>query len=86
MESATVVRADARRRRKAEAFAIETKAQASGSHDTMNQDPLWKDAIPVLDEALDRLPPHERNAVLQRFCEGKKFREIAEESGQSEAA
>ena len=52
----------------------------------MDEESAWKDAVPFLDEALDRLPARDRKLVFERFYEGKKFGDIARRSGQSEAA
>ena len=46
----------------------------------------WKDAVPHLDEALDRLSPQDQKLILQRFYEEKKFKEIASQNGQTEGA
>ena len=46
----------------------------------------WRDALPHLDDSLDRLSATDREIVYSRFFEELSFREIAERSGRSEAA
>ncbi|CAN5407919.1 hypothetical protein BH23VER1_BH23VER1_21870 [soil metagenome] len=80
-EAAKAMRAETRRQRKLEAFMAES---ATGTSATENAP--WQDALPALHESLDRLTDHERDLVLARFFEGRRFAEIAERSGRSEAA
>jgi len=44
------------------------------------------DALPHLDESLDRLSPTDREIIYGRFFEDRSFKEIAQRSGSSEAA
>jgi len=46
----------------------------------------WQDALPILDESLDRLPPADREILFGRFFEERSFKDIAEDSGSTEAA
>ena len=48
--------------------------------------PEWEDALPLLDESLERLSESERALVIARFYEGRKFQEIAQASKRSEGA
>lgn len=76
-----VVRGEKRRRtREEEAFhmqQIESEPEASAD---------WSRLRPVLDAALDRLGPRDREAVLLRFFEGRSFGEIGALVGVSEDA
>ncbi|MDC0302727.1 sigma-70 family RNA polymerase sigma factor [bacterium] len=85
-QAATAMRSERRRQRKITALASETRAHESNTPHPMDKLPRWTDAVPVLDEALDRLTGKERNVIIQRFYQGKKFREIAAASGQTEDA
>ena len=49
-------------------------------------DVLWSELAPHLDEAVDDLPVHDREAVLLRFFERRSMRELGEHLGVSEAA
>lgn len=49
-----------------------------------DEDGRWQEIAPVLDEALEKLPERDRNAVLLRFFEKKSFGEIAGELGGNE--
>lgn len=86
LQSASVIRSEKRRQRKAAALSDEFRSKCPVSTYHADREASWKDALPVLDEALDRLPANDRQLILQRFFEGKKFREIASKNGQSEAA
>ncbi len=86
LESSVAVRSEKRRRRKLAALASETNTQVAMSSYQADQDVTWKDAVPMLDDALDRLSQKDRQAICQRFYEGRKFHEMATQNGQSEAA
>jgi RNA polymerase sigma factor (sigma-70 family) len=86
LQSANALRSEKRRQRKLAALASEANTQDAVSSYHIENEASWEDAVPVLDEALDRLPVKEREMVLQRFYEGRKFREIAAQQDQSEAA
>lgn len=47
---------------------------------------VWREALPLLDEAIDALPEEDRELILLRFFERKSFREIGESLGKTEAA
>lgn len=80
LQSASTMRSEYRRQRKIASYSKEPRADES------SVDPAWQDAIPELDAAMDRLPQRDRALLLQRFFEGRKFKEIASGQGQSEAA
>ena len=44
------------------------------------------DSMPILDEAIDKLPHADRDLILLRFFERKSYREVAGVLGKSEAA
>ncbi|MFT6864407.1 MAG: DNA-directed RNA polymerase specialized sigma24 family protein [Akkermansiaceae bacterium] len=46
----------------------------------------WEEAIPLLDQSIERLSDKERDLVLRRYFEKKNFAEIAVEKGMTEAA
>ncbi len=73
-----VVRGETRR------LAREQAAHALSMIDA--NEPNWVQVEPVLDEAMDELPPQERSAVWLRFFEGKGLREVGAELGISEDA
>jgi RNA polymerase sigma factor (sigma-70 family) len=66
-----------RRRREQEAFEMQNMASTKGE---------WERIAPVLDEALEKLGKHERNAVLLRFVEGHNHREVGAALGLTEEA
>ncbi len=71
LESIYAMRSEARRSAKHQRFSKDP----STSHE-MNP-PIWDDARPHLDHALDQLPEREREVLLLHFFENKKHREIA---------
>ncbi len=86
LQSASAMRSEKRRLRKIVALTREAESRTTTPSDPMKQEPSWKDAVFDLDEALDRLRLKDRKIILQRFYEGKAFKEIATENGQTEAA
>jgi len=86
LESARALRSEHRRHRKLAALASETPSHDAMHSDHPDDDADWKDAVPVLDAAIDGLPDQDRRIIFQRFYEGRKFSDIASRSGQSEAA
>lgn len=80
-ESANVVRAERRRKtREQQACHMEETNLPSFS------EPDWSQLAPVLDQEIDRLPEHDRAAVLLRFVEHHAFAEIGRQLGVSEDA
>jgi RNA polymerase sigma factor (sigma-70 family) len=47
---------------------------------------IWEETLPLLDEAIDKLPKPDRELILLRFFERKSFREIGGQLGKTEAA
>jgi RNA polymerase sigma factor (sigma-70 family) len=45
---------------------------------------VWREALPILDEAIDALGKNERAVVMLRFFEKKSFRDIGAAFGKSE--
>ncbi len=86
LEAASVMRSEKRRLRKLAELSVETDILTPTSDDIMNPSATWEDALPALDDALDSLPMQDRDVILQRFYDGKKFQEIAATNGQTEAA
>jgi RNA polymerase sigma factor (sigma-70 family) len=78
--SAQVVRA-ARRRQ-----AREQEAQLMQYSSASVPDPDWDRLRPVLDEVMDRLSDHDREALLLRFFEGQPFAAVSEKLGLTEEA
>jgi len=54
----------------------------SDSHGTS----VWQDTMPLLDEAIDKLPDADRDLILRRFFDRQSFRQIGDALGKSEAA
>ncbi|MBI2515718.1 MAG: sigma-70 family RNA polymerase sigma factor [Opitutae bacterium] len=71
------LRDEARRAKLARQFAAETEAEVS---------PDWERLRPVLDEAMDRLAPRDRDLVLLRFFEGLTHTEVGARLGLNENA
>ena len=66
-------------RRKMQALS-ELKQSESACHSQISE------ALPLLDDAIDRLSAGDRMVIILRFFEGLSIREIAEATGKSEAA
>jgi RNA polymerase sigma factor (sigma-70 family) len=66
----------------------QTKMNAVSRHLASELDgrDVWRDALPLLDEAIDALSRAEREVVLLRFFERKSFREIGAALGKSDDA
>jgi RNA polymerase sigma factor (sigma-70 family) len=54
--------------------------------ETSEPDRLWEQVAPVLEEALDRIHPRERDAVMLRFMEECSLRDVGQALGVSEEA
>ena len=64
LQSANVVRAEAKRQRKMKSYQkLAEQPMHCGAHDT------WVDILPQLDQALDQLSDDDRDLVLLRFYE-----------------
>lgn len=75
-----VLRAERRRRQR------EQQAMDLNSPHSPCPDSLWSTVMPVLDEALDRLPRRDREALLLRFFGPKDLRGVGQALGVSEDA
>lgn len=78
---ANLAREDRRRQRR--------EQEAATMDDLLRQDDAdttWKQIVPQLDDALDRLSAKDREAILIRYFQGKSHRETAEALGVSEDA
>jgi RNA polymerase sigma-70 factor (ECF subfamily) len=53
---------------------------------TSNPDPAWRQALPLLDRAIDALPESDRRVLLLHYFDGLTFPQIAERFGKSAAA
>lgn len=78
-ESEKSLRKELRHRRRIEKFTAEMM-------DNTPEPEISPDTLRLLDQSIDRLSEKDRALLLARFFEGKKFREIAAETRQSEAA
>lgn len=71
-EAAAVIRAEQRRKRR------EERAHAMSENESWEDiAPDWSKVSPVLDNAIDRLPTKDRDAILLRYVENRSFAEIA---------
>jgi RNA polymerase sigma factor (sigma-70 family) len=86
LEASSVMRAEKRSQRKAAALAEELKTHCPMTNHQADSQAHWKEALPLLDEALDRLSTADRQAIFDRFYEGRQYKDIAARNGQSEAA
>ena len=68
-----------RRRRNREKEAALMNAMTCSS-----ADPLWHEVAPLLDDALDRLPDPDRNAIVLRFFERRELRAVGAALGVSD--
>ncbi len=78
LESAALLRAEARRRRRHEKLA----AMNTIDHESAAE----SEAIPLLDEAVQKLKETDRELLFRRFLEGMSFAEISQHYGINEAA
>lgn len=71
-----------RRREKMKAFAnhMKTDGETTATSET------WKEVLPLIDSAVNRLSRSDRGVVLQRFFEGRSYRDIGSRLGKSEDA
>ena len=72
------LRAERRRQQHHQDFAV--------MNDNADSSAVWDQITPHLDEALNTLGDHDRNAVVLRFLEGRSFAEVGAALGTSEAA
>ena len=86
LEARTVLRSEWRRQSKTAAFTRGTEARSSTPTEPMDTHENWQDALPLLDDALERLPMKDRRLIIERFYREKKFGEIAAATGQTEGA
>jgi hypothetical protein len=77
--AATLLRGE-RRRLARERQAVEMNALHN------NPEGDWAEVAPILDEAIERLSPEHRHAILLRFFEQRDFRSIGENLGTAEDA
>jgi RNA polymerase sigma factor (sigma-70 family) len=79
--AAKAIRGERRRQaREREAVAMRTL------NEDEEQESLWSQMAPVLDDAMNRLGPRERDAIVLRFFERKPLRAVGEALGVSEEA
>jgi RNA polymerase sigma factor (sigma-70 family) len=81
LECRALLRRESRHRRRVHALASEPLPEQCPAGDD-----AWQDALPVLDEMIDRLRDEDRRVLMLRFFEDMSFREIAGRIGKSEAA
>lgn len=73
-----VLRAESRRHK------YESAATAMTEVEQPKVESDWSEIRPLLDQAMDNLPPRDRDVLLQRFFEGMSFAEMAAAHGVSE--
>jgi len=81
-ESIRAMRTQRRHQRKLNALA----QQGPEVMRNTDESPSWEEALPHLDVALDMLPEPDRDLLLARFSENKKFQDLAHQFGKSEDA
>lgn len=80
LEARAIARSEARHQRRKEAL-MEAGSTAANPDET-----AWRDVLPHLDAAIDRLPEQDRRVVLLHYVKGLSFPEIATSLGKSAAA
>jgi len=82
--AANALRSERRRRhherRAGQAMSISSPPTQNGSTDT----PIWEQAAPILDDAVNALPARDRDALLLRYFQGGSVRDVAVALGVSE--
>lgn len=81
LESAHAQRKERSRQRMMKKFALHAELVSPPE-----PAPLPDSVLPVLDEALDRLPRADRELLLARYFADRSYRDIAADTGRSEAA
>ena len=79
-EAEKILRKEVRHSRRVEEFANEIMRAEEKEKD------LSSESLRLLEQSIDRLNEKDRSLLLSRFFEGRKFREIAAEREESEAA
>jgi RNA polymerase sigma factor (sigma-70 family) len=79
IECAEAMRRECAHRTKMSAISVHLLTHLGGRE-------VWRDALPVLDEAIDALGGNDRAVILLRFFERKSFREIGAALGKSDDA
>lgn len=79
LECSEMMRKEQSRKRKLDAFSAEALIGGEGQS-------VWREALPVLDEAIEALPAADRSMIWLRFFERKSFQQIARALGKSESA
>lgn len=79
LECSEMMRKEQSRKRRLDAFSAEVVGADEGQS-------VWREALPVLDEAIEALPTADRSMILLRFFEQKSFQQIAMAMGKSEGA
>ena len=83
LESLKSLRKDATLQRH---LAMTREQQQTNRADDGDDEQLWREVRPHLDQLLDRLPTTDREIVVQHYFEGMPFAEIANSAGLSPAA
>lgn len=79
-QCAALVRPEKSRQRR------ETIAVMMNENDPQEDSAAWAELSPHLDEAMDRLPDAEREALMLRFFENRNLRSIGDALGRTEEA
>ncbi|HEX2751103.1 MAG TPA: sigma-70 family RNA polymerase sigma factor, partial [Verrucomicrobiales bacterium] len=83
LQAGNALRSARRRNYYHEAFASEMKID-SGAHE-MNEAP-WREALPLIDAAIDSLSAADREVVLGHYFQRRAFRDLAASAGRSDHA
>jgi RNA polymerase sigma factor (sigma-70 family) len=76
--AANVLRTESNRQRR------EKEAQMQSTIDNAQEEAVWKELSPLLDEAMNRLGQTDRDALLLRYFENKSFRDVGVALGANE--
>ncbi len=79
LECSEVMRSEKSRKRKMDSFSNYALVDSEGQS-------VWREALPVLDEAIDALPTPDRDMIFLRFFERRNFQQIGSVLGKSEDA
>ncbi|MEM7147687.1 MAG: sigma-70 family RNA polymerase sigma factor [Verrucomicrobiota bacterium] len=80
-EAKNLRRAETRRGRKMKAYAEEGEGMEASEEDEGEGDESWREALPFLDGALERLGAKDRMVLLLHYFEGLSYGEVAERVG-----
>ena len=82
--AANALRSERRRRYHERRAGLAMSTDVSSAHRDSEQQSIWQQAAPILDDAVNAMTPCDRDALLLRYFQGKGVPEVADALGVSE--